>query len=157
MDWLNCHHLLNYWLVARKGSVQRTSEVLHVTPASVSVQVRQLEHALGVKLVQKQGRGLALTDTGQQVADYAGEISFTGRVLIEMVKGRPFGRPMDLRVGIREVIRMLVAFQLPIPTAHGLQCAPPANGRLVQRFEPDPDRSRRVFRQRDDENRRSQR
>ena len=30
--------------------MQKASEVLHVTPASVSIQVRQLEKAFGVKL-----------------------------------------------------------------------------------------------------------
>jgi len=62
MEWLNYHHLLNFWMVAREGSVQRASELLHVTPASVSVQVRQLEKSLGVKLFAKQGRGLVLTE-----------------------------------------------------------------------------------------------
>ncbi len=59
MDCLNYHHLLNFWLVAREGTVQRASELLHVTPASVSVQVRQLERSLGVRLFKKQGRGLS--------------------------------------------------------------------------------------------------
>lgn len=122
MDWLNYHHLLNFWLVSREGSVQRASEVLHVTPASVSVQVRQLERALGVKLLQKQGRGLVLTEMGRQVADYAGEIFATGRELMELVKGRPVGRPMELRVGIHEVMPKLVAFQLLQPA---LELTPP--------------------------------
>lgn len=65
VDWLNYHHLQSFWLVAREGSVQRASELLHVTPASVRVQVKQLERALKVKLVQKQGRGLALTVMGE--------------------------------------------------------------------------------------------
>ncbi len=115
MDWLNYHHLLNFWLVAREGSVQRASEVLHVTPASVSVQVRQLERALDVKLLKKQGRGLVLTETGEKVASYANEIFATGRELTEMVKGLPVGRPLELRVGIREVMPKLVAFQLLQP------------------------------------------
>jgi LysR family transcriptional activator of nhaA len=115
VDWLNYHHLLNFWLVAREGSVQRASKVLHVTPASVSLQVRQLERALGVKLVQKQGRGLVLTEIGEQVAVYANEIFATGRELVEMVKGRPVGRPLELRVGIRDVMPKLVAFQLLQP------------------------------------------
>lgn len=115
VDWLNYHHLLNFWLVAREGSVQRASEVLHVTPASVSVQVKQLERALGVQLLKKQGRGLVLTEMGTQVADYAAEIFATGRELMEMVKGRPVGRPLELRVGIRDVMPKLVAFQLLRP------------------------------------------
>ncbi len=115
MDWLNYHQLLNFWLVAREGSVQRASELLHVTPASVSIQVRQLERALDRKLVKKQGRGLALTEMGEQVADYAGEIFAMGRELMEMVKGRPVGRPLELRVGVRDVMSKLVAFQLLQP------------------------------------------
>lgn len=74
MDWLNYHHLLNFWLVAREGSVQRASELLHVTPASVSIQIKQLESVLAVKLFRKQGRGLALTEMGEQVAAYASEL-----------------------------------------------------------------------------------
>lgn len=121
MDWLNYHHLLNFWLVAREGSVQRASEVLHVTPASVSIQIKQLESVLAVKLFRKQGRGLALTEMGEQVAAYASEIFATGRELMEMVKGRPVGRPLELRVGIRDVMPKLVAFQLLQPAFQMLE------------------------------------
>ncbi len=102
-------------MVAREGTIQRASELLHVTPASVSVQVRQLERSLGVRLFKKQGRGLVLTETGQQVAEYANEIFATGRELMEMIKGSPVGRPLELRVGIREVMPKLVAYQLLQP------------------------------------------
>jgi LysR family transcriptional activator of nhaA len=115
MDWLNYHHLQSFWFVAREGSVQRASELLHVTPASVSVQVKQLERALRVKLFKKQGRGLVLTEIGEQVAEYASEIFSSGRELLEMVKGRPAGRPQELRVGIRDVMPKLVAFRLLQP------------------------------------------
>lgn len=115
MDWLNYHQLLNFWLVSREGSVQRASELLHVTPSSVSIQIRQLERALGAKLFKKQGRGLALTEMGQQVAGYASEIFAKGRELMELVKGRPVGTPLELRVGIRDVMPKLVAFKLLKP------------------------------------------
>lgn len=118
MDWLNYHHLLNFWLVAREGSVQRASELLHVTPASVSVQIKQLERALKVQLLKKQGRGLVLTEMGEQVAEYASEIFATGRELMELVSGSPVGRPLALRVGIRDVMPKLVAFQLLQPAFH---------------------------------------
>ncbi|MCG6158275.1 LysR family transcriptional regulator [Rubinisphaera margarita] len=115
MDWLNYHHLLNFWLVAREGSVQKASEALYVTPASVSQQVRELERELGVKLLKKRGRGLVLTEMGEQVAEYASEIFATGRELLEVVKGRPTGRPLEFRVGIRDVMPKLLAYQLLQP------------------------------------------
>jgi LysR family transcriptional regulator, transcriptional activator of nhaA len=115
MEWLNYHHLLNFWMVAREGSVQRASELLHVTPASVSVQVRQLEKSLGVKLFAKQGRGLVLTEMGKEVLEYAEDIFSTGRELLEMLKGKPMGKPLELRVGIRDVMPKLVAYQLLQP------------------------------------------
>ena len=119
MDWLNYHHLLNFWMVAREGSVQRASEMLSVTPASVSVQVRQLERSLGVQLFAKQGRGLVLTEMGREVLEYAEEIFSTGRELLDMVKGKPIGRPLELRVGIRDVMPKLVAYQLLQPAIAG--------------------------------------
>lgn len=119
VDWLNYHQLLNFWMVAREGSVQRASEVLHVTPASVSVQVKQLEQSLGVKLLERQGRGVTLTKMGEQVSTYAGEIFATGRELVEMVKGRPVGRPLELRVGVRDVMPKLMAFHLLQPALEG--------------------------------------
>lgn len=115
MEWLNYHHLLHFWLVAREGSIQRASEILHVTPASVSVQIKQLQENLGVRLLKKQGRGLVLTEVGQQVAEYAQEIFATGNELVAMVKGRPIGRPLELRVGIRDVMPKLVAFRVLQP------------------------------------------
>ena len=112
---------MNFWLVAREGSVQRASEVLHVTPASVSSQVKQLEKALKVRLVAKDGRGLALTEMGEQVAEYAGQIFGTGQELLEMVRGQPEGKPLELRVGIRDAMPKLVAFQLVQPAIESIE------------------------------------
>ena len=52
---------------------------------------------------------------GEQVAEYAGGIFAMGRELMEMVKGQPVGRPLDFRVGVRDVMSKLVAFRLLQP------------------------------------------
>lgn len=116
MNWLNYHHLQYFWIVAREGSVARASEVLHVTPATISIQLRELEKSLGIALFRKSGRGLALTDMGVAVQAYAQEIFATGQELLDMVNGRPVGGPMVLRVGIKDVMPKLVAYQLLEPT-----------------------------------------
>ncbi len=56
--------------VARKLSFARAAEELHVTKAAVSQQVRLLEQEIGAPLVERSGRGLALTESG--VAGAAG-------------------------------------------------------------------------------------
>lgn len=116
MSWLNYHHLQYFWVVCQEGSVARASEKLHVTPATISIQLRDLERSLGVKLFRKSGRGLALTDVGQSVQQYASDIFSTGQELMDMVSGRPVGGPMALRVGIKDVMPKLVAYQLLEPT-----------------------------------------
>jgi LysR family transcriptional activator of nhaA len=115
LDWLNYHHLLNFWLVAQEGSVRGAAARLQVTPASVSMQVKQLERSMGVKLLKKQGRGLVTTEIGEEVADQASKIFAAGRELMETVNTRPAGRPRPLRVGIRDAMPKLVAFRLLRP------------------------------------------
>jgi LysR family transcriptional activator of nhaA len=116
VNWLNYHHLQYFWVVSREGSVARASEVLHVTPATISIQLRDLEKSLGVELFRKSGRGLALTEMGVAVQVYAQDIFSTGQELLDMVNGRPVGGPMVLRVGIKDVMPKLVAYQLLEPT-----------------------------------------
>ena len=43
------------------------ARALNVTPAAIAQQVRKLEVELGIALVRREGRGLVLTDAGQQL------------------------------------------------------------------------------------------
>ncbi|MFA6229451.1 MAG: LysR family transcriptional regulator [Rhodanobacter sp.] len=58
--------------VARLHSVTQAAGELHVTHGAVSRQLRLLEDALGRPLFARQGRGLALTEIGQQLHEGAG-------------------------------------------------------------------------------------
>jgi LysR family transcriptional activator of nhaA len=116
LNWLNYNHLQYFWVVAREGSISRASEILHLTPATISIQLRDLEKSLGAKLFQKSGRGLALTETGIVVQAYAQDIFTAGQELLDMVHGRPASGPLMLRIGIKDVMPKLVAYQLIEPT-----------------------------------------
>jgi len=50
--------------VARRLSFARAAEELHVTKAAVAQQVRALEEEIGAPLVERSGRGMALTEAG---------------------------------------------------------------------------------------------
>lgn len=112
MAWLNYHHLLYFWTVAREGSVTRASEVLHLSQPAVSAQLRTLERMLGEKLFERRGRLLVLTDVGRVVYRYADDIFTIGRELQETLAGRPSGRPPRLIVGVVDAMSKLMAYRL---------------------------------------------
>lgn len=55
-------------VTARCLSFSAAGREMNVTHAAIAQQVRALEKALNVQLVQRQGRGLALTDEGERLA-----------------------------------------------------------------------------------------
>lgn len=114
-DWLNYHHLLYFWTVAREGSVTRASEKLHLAQPTISGQLKKLEQSLGEKLYTRVGRDLVLTDVGQTVYRYADEIFSIGREMVDAVRERPVGRPVRLVVGLPQVLPKLIAFRLLEP------------------------------------------
>ncbi len=118
MDWLNYHHLLYFWTVAREGSISKASKELRLAQPTISGQIRQLEDALDTKLFARVGRGLELTEMGRVVNRYADEIFTLGRELLDTVKGRPVDRPLELRVGVADVVPKLISHRLISPALH---------------------------------------
>lgn len=115
MEWLNYHHLLYFWTVAREGSIARATKTLRLSPATISAQLKLLEGALDQTLFDRVGRKLVLTEAGQVVYRYADEIFSLGRELRETLAGRPAGRPLRLRVGVADAVPKLIAYRLLEP------------------------------------------
>jgi DNA-binding transcriptional LysR family regulator len=57
--------------VAREKSVSKAAERLFVTQPAVSMQIRQLEEAFGLALIEPQGRNIQLTGAGQEFLTHA--------------------------------------------------------------------------------------
>lgn len=114
MEWLNYHHLLYFWTVAHEGSVRRASETLGLAPPTVSGQIKELERSLGATLLERRGRRLALTDTGQIVYRYADEIFALGRELQRTLKGTADGA-VKLAVGTANSVPEAVVHRLIEP------------------------------------------
>jgi LysR family transcriptional activator of nhaA len=115
MEWVNYHHLLYFWVVAREGGLVPAGKVLRLSHPTLSAQIHALEDALGEKLFTKVGRKLALTDVGRVVYRYADEIFTLGREMVDTVKGRSTGQPLRLVVGIVDVVPKLVVRRLLQP------------------------------------------
>lgn len=115
MEWLNYHHLLYFWTVAREGSLRAASKKLNVSEPSISTQVAALEEALGEKLFRREGRGKSLTDVGQMVLGYADEIFALGTEMMNALHGRGFDRVLRLHVGVADSFPKLLANQILQP------------------------------------------
>jgi len=115
MAWLNYHHMLYFWTVAREGTIARASQELRLAQPTISGQIRVLEDQLGEKLFQRSGRNLVLTDIGRVVFRYADDIFSTGRELMDTLKDRPTGRPVRLQVGVADEVTKIIAYRLLEP------------------------------------------
>ncbi|MCC6829524.1 MAG: LysR family transcriptional regulator [Novosphingobium sp.] len=60
-----------FYEVARAGSIRKASEVMGVSPSSVSRQVAVLERQMGTRLVERSTGGVVLTHAGELVATFA--------------------------------------------------------------------------------------
>jgi len=118
MEWLNYHHLLYFWAVARYGSVVRASRELRLAQPTISGQVRRLEEVIGAKLFERVGRRLVLTSTGRTVFRYADEIFAIGQDLMGTLKGRSSTRPLRLTVGVSDALPKALVQKLLEPAFH---------------------------------------
>ena len=115
MEWLNYHHLLYFWMVAKHGSITRASAELRLAHPTISGQIHSLEAALGEKLFARSGRNLVLTDSGRVAFRYADEIFALGKEFQDTLKGRTTGQPARLVVGVSDVIAKSIVHRILEP------------------------------------------
>ena len=60
--------------MADAGGVTRAASFLNLTQSAVSMQIKRLEESLDLTLLDRQGRGVALTSAGEQLLTYARRI-----------------------------------------------------------------------------------
>ncbi|MGI9368806.1 MAG: LysR family transcriptional regulator [Ruegeria sp.] len=63
--------LRSFVAVADHGGVTRAAGFLHLTQSAVSMQLKRLEEFLGLELLDRSGRTIALTSSGDQLLAYA--------------------------------------------------------------------------------------
>lgn len=115
MATLNFKHLRYFWMVAKAGSIARASAQLHVTPQSISGQLRELEAALGTPLLKRAGRGLELTEAGRRILSYAEEIFALGDELMEVARDGEAKAALPFRIGIADSVPKLLTYRIVEP------------------------------------------
>src|SRR5260221_9174640 len=96
---ITLHQLRTFRAVADHLSFSAAATNLHLSQPSVSYQVKELEEALGVDLLDRQGKRVRLTEAGEILYDYARRVLNLvdeAAVAIEQLRGLERG---SLRVG----------------------------------------------------------
>ncbi|SDX07101.1 LysR substrate-binding domain-containing protein [Paenibacillus sp. CF384] len=65
---MNLHALRLFHVIASTGSVTRASELLNISQPAITAQIKKFEKELLLPLLKPQGRGIALTDAGEEIA-----------------------------------------------------------------------------------------
>ena len=115
LDFLNYHHLRYFWTVATEGSLRRAAEKLRISQPSICTQIKLLETALGQSLFRPSGRSLVLTEFGQIIYGYAGEIFTLGGELLRASKSAPASRTLRLHAGVVDSFPKLMSYDLLRP------------------------------------------
>src|SRR5215216_4831156 len=71
---MDLRQLKTFQTVAETLSFTRAAELLDYAQSSVTAQVRSLEDELGVRLFDRLGRRVRLTDSGDRLLEYAAKI-----------------------------------------------------------------------------------
>jgi LysR family transcriptional regulator, transcriptional activator of nhaA len=113
---MNFKHLHYFWATAKAGGVMRAGEQLHITPQTLSGQIKLLEERLGCALFRKSGRRLELTEEGRVALGYADQIFSLGAEMEAAIsQSREGGQVLDCRVGIADSVPKSIAYRLLEP------------------------------------------
>ena len=97
---LNYHHLYYFWRVASEGHLTRVANRLHVSQSALSAQIRQLEDTVGLRLFERRGRKLLLTEPGQRILSYANDIFTRGEELESLLREGLTPELQSLKIGM---------------------------------------------------------
>jgi DNA-binding transcriptional LysR family regulator len=90
--------LRSFVAVADSGGVTRAAGFLHLTQSAVSMQLKRLEEILGLELLDRSGRTIALTASGDQLLAYARRMVALNDELIGRLTDQAFEGEVTLGV-----------------------------------------------------------
>lgn len=126
MNDLDPAWLRSFTAIAQTGSVTRAAERVHRTQSAVSTQLQQLEASVGVRLVERSTRALALTAEGERFLPHAVQLlALQAQAHASVRQAESAEKSAPLRIGLSEYFlpqRLTELLGLLRDTAPGLRC-----------------------------------
>lgn len=114
MTPINYNQLYYFYLVAQHGSIARVSELIHVTPQTISGQISAFENTINTRLFSRQGRRLVPTELGHVVQRYAADIFQLGDEL-KSVLNQQHSQWQSFSVGITDALPKALVYEMLKP------------------------------------------
>src|SRR5690349_2985404 len=99
MRGLNLDHLRAFATVLELGGFSAAAEKLNLTQPAISLQIRQLETRLGVRLIERVGRRAQPTNAGRDLLGHIGRIDEAVQGAVEAVAPHRAGAIGRVRLG----------------------------------------------------------
>lgn len=99
MQWLNYHHLYYFYTIVQEGSIARAAEKLKLGQPTLSIQLKQLEDALGKGLFERRKQRLHLTEAGKVAFQYADQLFQLGSEMMEVLQDRLPNNRVHVQIG----------------------------------------------------------
>ncbi len=136
----NYHHLYYFYVIAQEGSIAKATEILRLAQPTISAQLKQFEHFLGVELFTRENKRLVLTEEGHQVLSYAKTIFDIGQELKDRMVDLSYKGRIKIQIGItnfvpKTVVEVLLDFILKIEPRVFIQLEKHSMEQLMQSLD----------------------
>jgi DNA-binding transcriptional LysR family regulator len=99
---LNMNQLRAFYTAAKSRSITKAADELMVTPPAITMQVKQLEETVGIRLLVRDGNSIRLTGTGEVVCKRAEKIFQEIHEMEGFLEDVSTGKSGELRIGCPE-------------------------------------------------------
>jgi LysR family transcriptional activator of nhaA len=112
MTPLNYNHLYYFYMVAREGSIAVASQKLNLTPQTVSGQISKFEDHLSLKLFERQGKRMQMSESGLLIYEQAKAIFQMGEEIQYVLNQQSPKVWRRFNVGLTDVVPKVLALRL---------------------------------------------
>jgi DNA-binding transcriptional LysR family regulator len=117
---LNMNQLRAFYAAAKSSSITRAADELMVTPPAITMQIKQLEETVGIRLLVRDGNSIRLTKTGEAVFTRAEKIFHDIHEMEDFFEDISTGKSGELRIGcpetpLKRLMPLITAFKKTYP------------------------------------------